>query len=126
MSAGAPSGCGYPIIQSRHASDELGEPLMSSTLILPGDPQPLTHGLEIQERLESAIDAFWMEATAASSRLQSSISPSSPEIVREGKGLEPLIGLAAACAIIRARRTQPASGKPCLFSIRSVIRPFEG
>src|ERR1700751_4217788 len=36
---------------------ELGEPLMSSTLIIPGDPQPLTHGREIQERLENAVDA---------------------------------------------------------------------
>src|SRR6201990_1284390 len=36
---------------------ELGEPLMSSTLILPGDPLPLTHGHEIQDRLAHEIDA---------------------------------------------------------------------
>ena len=30
---------------------------MSSTLILPGDAQPLTHGREIQERLEHEVDA---------------------------------------------------------------------
>src|ERR1044071_5413990 len=36
---------------------ELGEPLMSSTLMLPGDEQPLTDGREIRERLEHQIDA---------------------------------------------------------------------
>jgi tRNA threonylcarbamoyl adenosine modification protein (Sua5/YciO/YrdC/YwlC family) len=73
---------------------ELGEPLMSSTLMLPGDPQPLTHGLEIQERLENAIDAVLdggdcgLEPTTVVD-----LSSSPPVIVREGKGsLEPLIG----------------------------------
>lgn len=36
---------------------ELGEPLMSSTLMLPGDEFPLTDGLQIQERLEHQLDA---------------------------------------------------------------------
>ncbi len=36
---------------------ELGEPLMSSTLILPGDELPLTDGQEIRARLEHQIDA---------------------------------------------------------------------
>jgi len=73
---------------------ELGEPLMSSTLILPGDPQPLTHGLEIQERLERAIDAVLdggdcgLEPTTVVD-----LSSSPPVVVRQGKGsLEPLVG----------------------------------
>ena len=73
---------------------ELGEPLMSSTLILPGDAQPLTHGLEIQERLEHEVDAVLdggdcgIEPTTVVD-----LSSSPPTIVREGKGsLEPLIG----------------------------------
>jgi len=73
---------------------ELGEPLMSSTLLLPGDPQPLTHGLEIQERLENDVDAVLdggdcgIEPTTVVD-----LSSSPPTIVREGKGsLEPLIG----------------------------------
>jgi len=73
---------------------ELGEPLMSSTLMLPGDPQPLTHGLEIQERLEHVVDAVLdggdcgIEPTTVVD-----LSSSPPAIVREGKGsLEPLIG----------------------------------
>jgi tRNA threonylcarbamoyl adenosine modification protein (Sua5/YciO/YrdC/YwlC family) len=36
---------------------ELGEPLMSSTLILPGDSAPMTDGREIRARLEHVIDA---------------------------------------------------------------------
>ena len=73
---------------------ELGEPLMSSTLILPGDALPLTHGHEIQERLGNSIDAVLdggdcgLEPTTV---VDLSVSP--PVIVREGKGpLEPLVG----------------------------------
>ena len=36
---------------------ELGEPLLSSTLTLPGDEEPMTQGWEIKERLDHAIDA---------------------------------------------------------------------
>jgi tRNA threonylcarbamoyl adenosine modification protein (Sua5/YciO/YrdC/YwlC family) len=73
---------------------ELGEPLMSSTLILPGDPQPLTHGTEIQERLLHAVDAVLdggdcgLEPTTVVD-----LSSSPPVVVRRGKGsLDPLIG----------------------------------
>jgi tRNA threonylcarbamoyl adenosine modification protein (Sua5/YciO/YrdC/YwlC family) len=37
--------------------EELGEPIMSSTLLMPGDEQPMTDGLEIQERLYHLVDA---------------------------------------------------------------------
>ncbi len=37
--------------------EELGEPIMSSTLLLPDEPQPLTRGIEIQTRLEHDLDA---------------------------------------------------------------------
>jgi tRNA threonylcarbamoyl adenosine modification protein (Sua5/YciO/YrdC/YwlC family) len=37
---------------------ELGEPLMSSTLLLPGDPLPLTEPESIRERLEKLVDAI--------------------------------------------------------------------
>jgi tRNA threonylcarbamoyl adenosine modification protein (Sua5/YciO/YrdC/YwlC family) len=35
----------------------LGEPLVSSTLVLPGDEAPMTSGWEIKERLDHVIDA---------------------------------------------------------------------
>ena len=100
---------------------ELGEPLMSSTLILPGDPQPLTHGLEIQERLEHEVDAVLdggdcgIEPTTVVD-----LSSSPPVIVREGKGsLEPLIGTyAGLTGHVRYNcrsPNPPASGLSCLF-----------
>ncbi|MEV0724690.1 L-threonylcarbamoyladenylate synthase [Micromonospora purpureochromogenes] len=36
---------------------ELGEPLVSSTLLMPGDTEPMTQGWEIRERLDHVVDA---------------------------------------------------------------------
>jgi tRNA threonylcarbamoyl adenosine modification protein (Sua5/YciO/YrdC/YwlC family) len=36
---------------------ELGEPLLSSTLLLPGEDEPMTAGWEIKERLDHQVDA---------------------------------------------------------------------
>jgi tRNA threonylcarbamoyl adenosine modification protein (Sua5/YciO/YrdC/YwlC family) len=66
---------------------ELGEPLMSSTLILASDPQPLTGAREIEQRLAHEIDAILdggdcgVEPTTV---IDLSVSP--PVIVRAGKG----------------------------------------
>lgn len=75
---------------------ELGEPLMSSTLLLASDPQPLTGGREIQARLEHDIDAILdggdcgVEPTTV---VDLSVAP--PVIVRKGKGdLGPIVGRA--------------------------------
>jgi tRNA threonylcarbamoyl adenosine modification protein (Sua5/YciO/YrdC/YwlC family) len=35
----------------------LGEPLVSSSLLLPGDEEPMTQGWEIKERLDHVVDA---------------------------------------------------------------------
>lgn len=72
---------------------ELGEPLMSSTLILPGDEQPLTHGAEIQDRLSNAIDAVLDGGDCGPDPTTVvDLSASPPVIVREGKGaLDPLM-----------------------------------
>ncbi|MFD1210955.1 L-threonylcarbamoyladenylate synthase [Arthrobacter sp. GCM10027362] len=37
--------------------DALGEPLLSSTLLLPGEEEPLTEGWAIKERLDHQVDA---------------------------------------------------------------------
>ena len=74
---------------------ELGEPLMSSTLILPDEPRtPLTSGLDIQARLEHEIDAVLdggdcgVEPTTV---VDLSVSP--PVVVRAGRGpLAPILG----------------------------------
>jgi tRNA threonylcarbamoyl adenosine modification protein (Sua5/YciO/YrdC/YwlC family) len=75
---------------------ELKEPLMSSTLMVGGDEQPLTSGREIQERLEHEVDAILdggdcgIEPTTV---VDLSVTP--PLIVRQGKGaLGPITGRA--------------------------------
>jgi len=45
----------HPVVQLLLA--ELGEPIMSSTLLLPGDESPLTDAREIRERLQHDVDA---------------------------------------------------------------------
>ena len=66
---------------------ELGEPLMSSTLLLPGDELPLTDGDQIRARLEHQLDAILdgghcgIEPTSV---VDLAVSP--PVLVRAGKG----------------------------------------
>ena len=75
---------------------ELGEPLMSSTLILPdeGAHLPLTSGQEIQARLEHEIDAVLDGGDCGivpTTVVDLSVEP--PVILREGKGsLHPVVG----------------------------------
>ena len=75
---------------------ELGEPLMSSTLLLASDPQPLTEGREIQARLEHEIDAVLDGGDCGivpTTVVDLSVTP--PLIVRKGKGdLGPITGRA--------------------------------
>lgn len=66
---------------------ELGEPLLSTTLTLPGDAEPLTLAWEIQDRLGHQIDAVvdagecGMEPTTVVD-----LSGDEPEILRRGAG----------------------------------------
>jgi tRNA threonylcarbamoyl adenosine modification protein (Sua5/YciO/YrdC/YwlC family) len=75
---------------------ELGEPLMSSTLLVGGDAQPLTSGAEIAARLEHEVDAILDGGdcgTEPTTVVDLSVSP--PVIVRAGKGeLGPITGRA--------------------------------
>lgn len=67
--------------------DELGEPLVSSTLLLPGQDEPMTHGRDIKEQLDNVVDAVidsggcGIEPTTVID-----LSGSEPEIVRRGAG----------------------------------------
>jgi len=75
---------------------ELGEPLMSSTLMLPADPAPLTGAREIAARLAHEVDAILDGGdcgTEPTTVVDLSVSP--PAIVRVGKGaLGPITGRA--------------------------------
>lgn len=67
--------------------EELGEPIMSSTLMLPGDELPLNDAAEIRERLGHELDALLdggvcgLEPTTVVDLL---VQP--PVIVRQGRG----------------------------------------
>ncbi|PMR63053.1 threonylcarbamoyl-AMP synthase [Verrucosispora sp. ts21] len=72
---------------TRALLDELGEPLLSSTLLLPGDDEPLTQGWEIKERLDHAVDAV-VDAGDCGTEPTTVVdfSDGEPEIVRVGAG----------------------------------------
>ena len=67
--------------------DALGEPLLSSTLLLPGDDEPLTQGWEIKERLDHAVDAV-VDAGDCGTEPTTVVdfSEGEPEVVRVGAG----------------------------------------
>jgi len=66
---------------------ELGEPIMSSTLLLPGEETPMTEPQEIKARLEHAVDLVidgghcGFEASSVVD-----LSGEAPVVVRRGKG----------------------------------------
>jgi tRNA A37 threonylcarbamoyladenosine synthetase subunit TsaC/SUA5/YrdC len=67
---------------------ELDEPIMTSTLLMPGDDEPLTDGEQIRDRLDHQLDAVvdgghcGIEPTTV---IDLSVSP--PVVTRQGKGL---------------------------------------
>jgi tRNA threonylcarbamoyl adenosine modification protein (Sua5/YciO/YrdC/YwlC family) len=66
---------------------ELGEPLLSSTLLLPDEPEPLTTGWEIKERLDHAVDAVLDSGECGTvPTTVVDFSEGEPEIVRRGAG----------------------------------------
>jgi len=76
-----------PIVQGM--LEELGQPIMSSTLILPGNDVPETEALVIREKLEHEVDLVvdggncGFEATTVINMVENS-----PFIVRQGKGAD--------------------------------------
>jgi tRNA A37 threonylcarbamoyladenosine synthetase subunit TsaC/SUA5/YrdC len=66
---------------------ELGEPMMTTTLILPGEPYPLTDPAEIRESLEHQVDLIidggfgGLESTTVIN-----LEDQTPVVVREGLG----------------------------------------
>ena len=69
---------------------ELGEPIMSSTLLLPGDELPMTEGSEIRARLEHQLDAVLDGGHCGitpTTVVDLAVSP--PAIMRQGRGILP-------------------------------------
>jgi tRNA threonylcarbamoyl adenosine modification protein (Sua5/YciO/YrdC/YwlC family) len=67
--------------------EELGEPIMSSTLLLPGDDLPLTDPMDIEERIGHQVDAI---IDAGPTGIQPTsvldLSSGTAEVLRVGRG----------------------------------------
>jgi tRNA threonylcarbamoyl adenosine modification protein (Sua5/YciO/YrdC/YwlC family) len=76
--------------------DELQEPILSSTLILPGDELPLNDGAEILERLDHAVDLI-LDAGSCGVEMTTVVDLTSemPAMVRLGKGDPAPFGITA-------------------------------
>jgi tRNA threonylcarbamoyl adenosine modification protein (Sua5/YciO/YrdC/YwlC family) len=76
---------GHPLAHALLA--ELGEPMLSATLHLPGDALPLAEGKEIRQRLEHHLDLI---IDAGSCGVEPStvidLTAETPLVLREGKG----------------------------------------
>lgn len=66
---------------------EMGEPLLSSTLLLPEQDEPLTQGWDIKERLDHVVDAVIDSGECGTEPTTVvDLSGDEPEIVRIGAG----------------------------------------
>jgi len=75
---------------------ELGEPILSSTMLLPGDDHPLNDAEEIRERLERRVDLI-MDSGSCGFEMTTvlDITGDSTVVLREGKGDLVRLGIAA-------------------------------
>ena len=66
---------------------ELGEPLLTSTLILPGQDEPLDDPYDIEQQLEKRIDVFIDSGFGTLSTTSVvDLSGDNPEVIRRGMG----------------------------------------
>jgi tRNA threonylcarbamoyl adenosine modification protein (Sua5/YciO/YrdC/YwlC family) len=84
----------HPVVQALLA--ELDEPVLTSTMILPGEEEPLTEPDEIRSRLEREVDLV-IDAGPCGAEMTTvvDLSGGAPELVRAGKGELALLGLEA-------------------------------
>jgi tRNA threonylcarbamoyl adenosine modification protein (Sua5/YciO/YrdC/YwlC family) len=75
----------HPVVKA--LLEELNEPLLSSTLILPADDMPLNDAEDIRERLEHQVELV-MDAGSCGMEMTSVIdlTGDTPEVIRQGKG----------------------------------------
>lgn len=74
--------------------EEIGEPMLTSTLMLPGDEQALTEGWEIQDRLDDHLQLI-IDGGHCGTEPTTVIDLTTdvPELVRSGRGPLALFGL---------------------------------
>ena len=75
----------HPVVQALLA--ELGEPLLSSTLILPGEEDPMTEGWLVKEELDHQVDAVIDSGECGTEPTTVvDFADGAPEVVRRGAG----------------------------------------
>ncbi|HEX2176402.1 MAG TPA: L-threonylcarbamoyladenylate synthase [Nocardioidaceae bacterium] len=75
----------HPVVQALLA--ELGEPLLSSTLLLPGHEEPMTQGWEVKEQLDHQVDAVVESGeTGAEPTTVVDFSDGAADVLRRGAG----------------------------------------
>lgn len=85
---------GHPVAHALLA--ELNEPMLSATLALPGDAEPLSDAGEIRDRLEHALDlVIGAGSCGVTPSTVVDLTGDQPLIVRRGKGVDRLIKFAA-------------------------------
>ncbi|MGH8728763.1 MAG: L-threonylcarbamoyladenylate synthase [Burkholderiales bacterium] len=73
---------------------ELGEPMLSTTLMMPGDDAPMNDAQSIRERLERQVDLI-LDAGPCGIEMTTVVDLTGdvPEIVRQGKGSPSVFGI---------------------------------
>jgi tRNA A37 threonylcarbamoyladenosine synthetase subunit TsaC/SUA5/YrdC len=68
--------------------EALGEPLLSSTLIMPGETEPRTNGWDVKDTLDHLVDVVIETGEDAPAAPTTVVdwSEGYPEVVREGAG----------------------------------------
>ena len=75
----------HPVVRALLA--ELGEPMLTSTLILPGETEPMTDGWQVKEELDQVVDVVLDSGECGSEPTTVvDLSGDVPEVVRVGAG----------------------------------------
>ena len=75
----------HPVVHA--LLERMGEPILSSTLLLPGEEEPLTDGWEIKERLDHLLDGVIDSGECGDvPTTVIDFSDGAPEVVRVGAG----------------------------------------
>jgi tRNA threonylcarbamoyl adenosine modification protein (Sua5/YciO/YrdC/YwlC family) len=84
----------HPVVNA--LLDEMREPILSSTLILPGDELPLNDGEEIRDRLGHEVDVI-LDGGSCGVEMTTVVDLTSemPAIVRQGRGSAVPFGVSA-------------------------------
>src|SRR5262249_2138314 len=65
---------------------ELGEPILSSTLLLPGEEEPMTEGWLVKDELDQLLDAVIEGESGSLPTTVVDLTSGAPEVTRYGAG----------------------------------------